>query len=41
MAGLPNHKTLDEFDISFQPELDPGAWPSCAHCGSSSKKSAA
>ena len=23
MAGLPHHKTLDEFDISFQPELDP------------------
>src|SRR5919199_2846274 len=22
MAGLPHHKTLDEFDISFQPELD-------------------
>lgn len=23
MAGLPHHKTLDEFDVSFQPELDP------------------
>lgn len=23
MAGLPNRKTLDEFDASFQPELDP------------------
>jgi DNA replication protein DnaC len=23
MAGLPHHKTLDEFDIAFQPELDP------------------
>ncbi len=23
MAGLPHHKTLDEFDITFQPELDP------------------
>ena len=23
MAGLPHHKTLDEFDIGFQPELDP------------------
>ncbi len=23
MAGLPHHKTLDEFDCSFQPELDP------------------
>lgn len=23
MAGLPHHKTLDEFDLSFQPELDP------------------
>src|SRR4051794_12791882 len=22
MAGLPHHKTLDEFDTSFQPELD-------------------
>ena len=22
MAGLPHHKTLDEFDIAFQPELD-------------------
>ncbi len=22
MAGLPHHKTLDDFDISFQPELD-------------------
>jgi DNA replication protein DnaC len=23
MSGLPHHKTLDEFDASFQPELDP------------------
>lgn len=23
MAGLPHHKTLEEFDVSFQPELDP------------------
>lgn len=23
MAGLPHHKTLDEFDTTFQPELDP------------------
>lgn len=23
MAGLPHHKTLDDFDIAFQPELDP------------------
>ncbi len=23
MAGLPHHKTLDEFEVSFQPELDP------------------
>ncbi|MGH3427925.1 MAG: IS21-like element helper ATPase IstB [Mycobacteriales bacterium] len=23
MAGLPHHKTLDEFDITFQPDLDP------------------
>src|SRR6202789_1994618 len=23
MSGLPHHKTLDEFDTSFQPELDP------------------
>lgn len=23
MAGLPHHKTLEEFDISFQPDLDP------------------
>jgi DNA replication protein DnaC len=23
LAGLPHHKTLDEFDASFQPELDP------------------
>jgi DNA replication protein DnaC len=22
-AGLPHHKTLDQFDASFQPELDP------------------
>jgi DNA replication protein DnaC len=22
MAGLPHHKTLDEFDTSFQPALD-------------------
>src|SRR3954470_15220056 len=22
MAGLPHHKTLDEFDTAFQPELD-------------------
>lgn len=23
MAGLPHHQTLDEFDITFQPDLDP------------------
>jgi DNA replication protein DnaC len=23
MAGLPHHKTLDDFDLSFQPQLDP------------------
>lgn len=23
MAGLPHHKTLEQFDVSFQPELDP------------------
>jgi DNA replication protein DnaC len=23
LSGLPHHKTLDEFDVSFQPELDP------------------
>ena len=23
MAGLPHHKTLDDFDVAFQPELDP------------------
>jgi len=23
MAGLPHHKTLDEFDVAFQPDLDP------------------
>jgi DNA replication protein DnaC len=23
MAGLPHHKTLDEFDVAFQSELDP------------------
>src|SRR5215211_4748676 len=23
MAGLPHHKTLDEFETAFQPELDP------------------
>jgi DNA replication protein DnaC len=23
LSGLPHHKTLDEFDASFQPELDP------------------
>ncbi len=23
MAGLPHHKTLEEFDVAFQPELDP------------------
>jgi DNA replication protein DnaC len=23
MAGLPHHKTLDDFDIAFQPDLDP------------------
>ena len=23
LSALPNHKTLDEFDTSFQPELDP------------------
>ena len=22
MAGLPHHKTLDQFEISFQPDLD-------------------
>jgi len=23
MAGLPHHKTLDQFDTAFQPDLDP------------------
>jgi DNA replication protein DnaC len=23
LSGLPHHKTLDEFDVAFQPELDP------------------
>jgi DNA replication protein DnaC len=23
MAGLPHHKTLEEFDVAFQPDLDP------------------
>jgi DNA replication protein DnaC len=23
LSGLPHHKTLDEFDVSFQPQLDP------------------
>jgi DNA replication protein DnaC len=23
MAGLPHHKTLDDFDTAFQPDLDP------------------
>lgn len=23
MAGLPHHKTLDDFDVAFQPDLDP------------------
>jgi DNA replication protein DnaC len=23
ISGLPRHKTLDEFDAAFQPELDP------------------
>jgi len=23
LSGLPHHKTLDEFDLGFQPELDP------------------
>ncbi len=23
LSGLPNHKTLEEFDLAFQPELDP------------------
>jgi DNA replication protein DnaC len=23
LSGLPHHKTLDEFDFAFQPELDP------------------
>jgi DNA replication protein DnaC len=23
LSGLPHHKTLDEFDFSFQPDLDP------------------
>jgi DNA replication protein DnaC len=23
LSGLPHHKTLDEFDLAFQPELDP------------------
>jgi DNA replication protein DnaC len=22
LSGLPHHKTLDEFDVSFQPQLD-------------------
>jgi DNA replication protein DnaC len=40
MAGLPHHKTLDEFDVS-SPSSTPSAWPSCARCGSSSARSAA
>jgi DNA replication protein DnaC len=23
LSGLPHHKTLDEFDFAFQPDLDP------------------
>src|SRR4051812_37148855 len=41
MAGLPHHKTLDEFDAAFQPELDAKRLPSCARCASSSARSAA
>jgi len=41
LAGLPHRKTLDEFDVAFQPELDPKRLPNCARCGSSSAKSAA
>ena len=40
LSGLPHHKTLDEFDIAFQPTLDPSASPSCGPCGSSSVASA-
>jgi hypothetical protein len=32
LSRLPHHKTLDEYDFSFQPELDPRrskTWPPC------------
>ncbi|MCA1700596.1 MAG: ATP-binding protein [Actinobacteria bacterium] len=34
MAGLPHHMTLDEFDLSFQPDLDPKRRASAASNGS-------
>src|SRR3954451_8637168 len=41
MAGLPHHKTLDEFDISFQPELDAKRLAELRSLRSSSARSAA
>ena len=35
LSGLPHHKTLDEFDASFQPELDPKRLADSGRCGSS------
>lgn len=32
LSRLPHHKTLDEYDFSFQPDLDPRkvrTWPPC------------
>ena len=40
LSGLPHHKTLDEFDIAFQPNWTPNASPSCGRCGSSNAGSA-
>ena len=41
MAGLPHHKTLDDFDTASSPSSTPSASPSCARCASSNARSAA
>jgi DNA replication protein DnaC len=41
MAGLPHHKTLDEFDVTFQPDLDPKRLAALRSVRSSSARSAA
>jgi DNA replication protein DnaC len=41
LSGLPHHKTLDEFDVTFQPDLDPKRVAELRSLRSSSARSAA